>query len=316
MAQGFAELIHNVYIGLFALAVILALWLPKTGKGKVGSAVLAAAVMSIPMVIGLKHQAERREQAAKEQVLVDRAATRFAELCEGAGDKINRTVDDVDGLMLLKIRPHLEFKDNLDPMLPGAAFAGERSGDEYIQMFLGAEHPVSFGNDGPSPEKIKALKMRGGIGFVGESPWPRYRYVDAIDPKDGVRYRYTGIKKMVDLVGSDGKPYSRERVVLERQPASGPSARYAVDYEDIVNPEDRKLWIAGTIIRVIDQQTNEVLAEYTAYAMDAGMGTTDGTRAPWEYTASHGNMRCPNVSGGTSTYTRYFVDRVLIPRKS
>jgi hypothetical protein len=33
LAQGFAELIHNVYIGLFALAVILALWLPKTGKG-------------------------------------------------------------------------------------------------------------------------------------------------------------------------------------------------------------------------------------------------------------------------------------------
>lgn len=304
MAQGFFELIHNVYIGLFALAVILALWLPKTGKGKVGAAILAAAVMSIPIVIGLKHQAERREQATKEQVLVDRARTRFDELCQGAGYRINRTVDDVDAVMLLKVRPKLEWKDFVDPMLPGAAMAGEQWGDEYIESFLGVE----------SQDRGYATGGRGSIGGMGEKSLPRYRYVDAIDPTDGKRYRYTTVRNVRELTGAAGLVFKVYRSELKREIASDPPPRYAVDYEDIVNPDDRKLWIAGTAVRVLDRQNGEVLAEYITYLMDGGMGTTDGTRAPWEHASSSG-LQCPRVNGSTSTHTRYFVDRVLKPRK-
>ena len=300
MAQGFFDLIHNVYIGLFALAVILALWLPKTGKGKVGAAILAAAVMSIPMVIGLKHQAERREQVAKEQVVVNRARMRFDELCQGAGYRINRTVDDVDAVMLLKVRPNLGLTDYLDPMLPGAAMAGERGGNSYIETFLGGElrHPSN------PPEH------RGGIGLGGDPSLPRYRYVDVVDPHDGKRYRYTSANNIAEAKTATGALVPGGRASLQRELASGPPPRYAVDYEDIVNPEDRKLWIAGAIIRVIDQQTGDVLGEYTTYLMDGGMGTTDGTRSPWSH-ASHRELQCPEVNGFTDTHTRYFVDRVL-----
>jgi hypothetical protein len=304
LAQGFAELIHNVYIGLFALAVILALWLPKTGKGKVGSAILAAAVMSIPMVIGLKHQAERREQAAKEQVVVDRARTRFDELCRDAGYKINRTVDDVDAVMLLKVRPKLEFKDSADPMLPGAAMAGEQFGDAYIESFLGVE----------SHDRGYARGGRGSIGGIGEAPLPRYRYVEAVDPNDGQRYRYTSVRNVRELTSATGVAFKVYRSELKRELANGVPPRYAVDYEDIVNIDDRKLWIAGTTIRVVDQRSGEVLAEYTTYLMDGGMGVTDGTRAPWVH-ASHSRFQCPEIDGATSTHTRYFVDRVLRPAK-
>jgi hypothetical protein len=302
LAQGFAELIHNVYIGLFALAVVLALWLPKTGKGKLASAILATAVMSIPMVIGLKHQEERREQGAKEQVLVDRATKRFEELCKGAGAKIYRTVSDVDGLMLLKVRPKLELKDYGDPMLPGAAMAGERDGDNYIQSFLGVELK------GPgNPDD-----WRGTISALIGGSLPQYRFVDVVAGAGSERYRYSLEREEVaPWTTQDAKMVPGR---LKRETAKGAAPRYAVDYEDVVNPDDRKFWIAGTIVRVVDQQNNEVLGEYTTYVMDGGLGATDGTRSPWSHAASR-ELTCPPTRGSIDTRTRYFVDQVLKIKK-
>lgn len=314
MAQGFFDLIGQAYLVLAAMVIGVALWLPRTSKAKVAAALCTAVVVSIPLVLANKHREESKKVVTHEQTQVKRATERFAELCKGAGDKINRTVDDVDAVMLLKVRPKLEFKDHTDPMLPGAAMAGERGGDGYIETFLGVEHPVSFGNGGPSPEKIKAMNMRGGIGFVGESPLPRYHYVDVINPNDGLRYRYTAVNNVTEYKSASGIVSKINRPSLRREPASGPAPRYAVDYEDIVNPEDRKLWIAGTTIRVIDQKTGEILGEYTTYLMDGGMGTTDGTRAPWSH-ASHRELQCPKVYGSTDNHTRYFVDRVLKLKK-
>lgn len=305
MAQGFFELIGQAYLVLAAIVIGVAVWLPRTSKAKVASALCAAVVVSMPFVLANKRREETKKVVAQEQTQVKRAAERFAELCKGAGDKINRTVDDVDAVMLLKVRPKLEWKDYADPLLPGAAMAGERDGDSYIETFLGVEsHDRGYERGG-----------RGSIGPKGDSPLPRYRYVEAIEPKDGLRYRYTSVIKRVEFISSsNGKPSSSMQSVLERQPASGPTPRYAVDYEDIVNPEDRKLWIAGTTIRVLDQQTGEILGEYITYLMDGGMGTTDGTRAPWSH-ASHSSFQCPHVDGATSTHTRYFVDRVLKLKK-
>ncbi|WP_232304399.1 hypothetical protein, partial [Neisseria sp. oral taxon 020] len=42
-------------------------------------------------------------------------------------------------------------------------------------------------------------------------------------------------------------------------------ARYAVTYENDVSWENRKHWIAGTTIKIIDTKTNTLMAEKTMY---------------------------------------------------
>jgi hypothetical protein len=87
-----------------------------------------------------------------------------------------------------------------------------------------------------------------------------------------------------------------------------------VDFEDMVDPSDRKMWIAGTVVRVIDRSSGEVLATYIKYVTDGGMGTNDGTREPWVH-AGHRELQCPMPRDSTDTQTRYFVDQVLKPKK-
>ena len=102
---------------------------------------------------------------------------------------------------------------------------------------------------------------------------------------------------------------------VKRAEIKGPTARYAVDFEDLVDPEDRDLWIAGTVIRMIDRQTGELLAEYAEYAFDPGMGSGAGGRSPWQYAGSHGQTRCPRTEWMTHSHTRYIVDQVLKPQR-
>jgi len=83
---------------------------------------------------------------------------------------------------------------------------------------------------------------------------------------------------------------------------------------DIVDAANRDLWIAGTVIRMVDRQTGELLADYTEYAMDPGMGSGEGGRSPWIHAGSQGHTRCPRTEWMTNSHTRYIVDRVLKPQ--
>jgi hypothetical protein len=210
----------------------------------------------------------------------------------------------LDAVLLLKVRPALDFNDQVNPMQPGAAMAGEAFGDAYIESFLGIEsRDRGYGRGG-----------RGTIIRMAGTDFPRYRHVDVVDPMDGQRYRYSYASKGSADRDAGGGQDRWSRMRLMRKVADGPAPRYAVDYEDIVNREDRELWIAGTTIRVRDQQSGEILGEYTTYLMDGDMGATDGTRAPWSH-ASHRRLQCPQIDGATSTHTRYFVDSVLKPAR-
>jgi hypothetical protein len=250
--------------------------------------------MSIPIVSVVREYSAKKAAVAQEHVQVNQAQQRFNELCKTAGIKINRTINSVDSIVLLKVRPKLDSKDAADPMLPGAAMAGERQGDAYIASFLGAEyrHPAN------------PPTMRGGIALDGDTKYPGYKVVEAQEPMNGQWFRYTRLRKMVNGV---------DRTELQRDSISGPSSRYSVDYEDIVEPNDRKMWIAGTVVRVADRTNGDILATYTRFLRDGGMGATDGTREPWVH-ASHRELDCPSIQGSTDTLTRYFVDQVLIPK--
>lgn len=245
-------------------------------------------------------------QAAVNHALAGKAV--WEEKCRTvAGEKIYRKVENVEGLLLMKVRPEAGGREWSDRMWPGAAFARESRADEFITTFLGYEEGGSTLNGTPTPV---TPTYRGSIN-VNRNPGglPGYRWVEVIDVKDGQRYRYTG---------RYDEPWKREPdrycntctfFVLDKTPSTHPAPRYGVTYEDHVIPEDRYLGIASSTIKVIDLQTQEVLGEMTRYAWSPGAPSRDNP-SPW-LTA----YRCPDHARGTNAASRKFVDQVLIPAK-
>jgi len=255
----------------------------------------------------------RAEYLAK----IKQAEAFYKEKCEKvAGIKIYKTVPDVEGVLLMKIRPERTDRELADPMWPGAAFGGEVYGDSYIRSFLGYEYRA-VNKDGV------ASSVRGYIN-VDQRPGglPGYRWVEVIDPKDGERYRYTGSMKIVgkkdptahnvqlELKKDPNYDMNVYRWTLDKNlsPNKAPP-RYAVTFEDHVIPEERALWVASSTVKVLDLKTNEVLGEMTRYAMS--YIHLPSNSMPW---LNH--TICPemNVTGYLDS-TRKFVDQILIPKR-
>jgi hypothetical protein len=231
----------------------------------------------------------------------------FEEKCRTvAGEKIYRTVPDVAGVLLLKIRPARGDRELSDRMWPGAAFARESPEEEYIITFLGYE----YGPGDPHTGKPRAItpENRGYINRQRRAGGLRgYRYVDVIEP-DGQRYRYTGRWEEAWLTD---KSYLKGYIkfYLDKAATTAPAPRYGVTFEDYVNPDERALGVASSTIKVLDLKTGELLGELTRYAWSAG-GPSRANPSPW-LTA----YRCPDQAVGTNAATRKFVDQILIPPK-
>ena len=231
-----------------------------------------------------------------------RAEAIFQERCKTAGEKIYRTAEDVEGVFLMKIRPSgVNYGDQFALTDP---YGNDSTGDTYIKTFLTGYHAKS------SPP------VRGG------PPRQGYKYVEAIDPADGKRYRYTG---RIDEPWRYDSSYSKSyrRFVLDRVLSPASPALYAVTYDDISTREEREYWIAGSSLKVIDLKTNEIMAERIGYMMDRGQGNTSGGRSPWFWAADHAcptfqrNPFYPIPSGhgasAQSNQTEDFVEKILKP---
>jgi hypothetical protein len=248
---------------------------------------------------------QRTEPEANYAEKLAKARAIFAERCKTAGVVIHRTVKDVEGIELKRVRPELAYADKryFDPMFDGAAMAGEVQGDDYIQQFLMNEFRNKF-----LPE------VRGGLGpnfEPGHQSLPAirgYRFVEHIDPGNGVRHRFTPAWKPGEKNWVEGQ--------LKREPVQSSSTRYALDYEDLVDPADRAYWVAGTKLRVIDKQTGEVMAELTRFVIDPGFGGSSTGRWPWQHAGMRVEQQCPiDPLQPTGKASRYFVDTVLIPKQ-
>ncbi len=202
----------------------------------------------------------------------------FAERCKRSGEKISHVVSDVEGVLLIKGRPvDINYGDQFRMDDP---YGSDFGGDSYVASFL-------------RPTNIK-------IKTGGEKSLAGYHFIDAIDRVAGKTYRYTGDAKEVEvvssiLVGGTGKKFKSNEFVLNRMPASDRNVRYAVTYDDISTQEDREYWIAGSSLRIIDLQTNEVIGERIGYMIDVAQGSTQGGRSPWLFAADHA---CPPFSDG------------------
>lgn len=233
------------------------------------------------------------------------AEAMFRERCKSAGERIYRTVDDVEAVFLMKLRPSkINFDEQFEMDDP---YGRDVGGDGYIEKLL-------YGRDAEGSLRDRDTVKNG------------YRYVDTIDPKDGKRYRYTGSMKAVgrkdinapniklELSRNPNYDLNIYRYMLDRMPASEPAPRYGVTYDDISTREDREYWIAGGSLKVIDLDTNEVIAERIGYMMDRGQGNTSGERSPWLLAASHACPSFPKTPGGQpykGNLTRNFVEKVL-----
>ncbi|MBK6638112.1 MAG: hypothetical protein IPG34_10870 [Rhodocyclaceae bacterium] len=227
------------------------------------------------------------------------AEAMFTERCKKAGVFIHRTAENVEGVFLLKVRPENEDPDFDDQFRLNDPYGRDLGGDGYIMTFL-------YGRDAQGSITERNIVK------------PGYRYVDAINPTDSKRYRYKGAIKEVEvkssiLIGGTGNTFKTTKFVLDKTPAPDPSPRYGVTYEDISTPEEREHWIAGSSLKVIDLQTNEVMAERIGYMMDHGQGNNSGGRSPWLLAA---NTACPTFgprhgSGWQTFQARKLTEKVL-----
>ena len=216
-------------------------------------------------------QQARAERAAWRKQYYEPAKARFDQLCQNAGEKIYRTADNVDGILLLKVRGDDEkYQSNRynplkDQMWEDAAVESESRRENYIKSFL------------PSRSNVF------------------YSYVDVLQ-KDQSVTRYMAWSKNGSWI-------------VDKQTNPHPRARYAVTYENDISWENRKHWIAGTTIKIIDTQTNELMAEKTMYAFvpELGYSKFEQNPNPWGR-----GMRCP-MESEFKQRTVTFTVKVLIP---
>ncbi|MBL0207397.1 MAG: hypothetical protein IPP84_05315 [Propionivibrio sp.] len=246
------------------------------------------------------------EQERKTEIAM-KARALYEEKCKTVAKReIYRTVPDVEGIVLLKVRPVPGAKEWADLMWPGAVFADESYGDHYISTFLGYEYSSLPKGDWIKDRQLVPVSPTN-RGYINTDRRPGglagYRYVDVIDEKDGKRYRYTA---RYDEPWRTDSSYSKSyvRFNLDKTPAPDPSPRYGVTFEDHVIPEERELGVASSTVKVIDLQSNEVLGELTRYAWGATK-PSGANPSPW-LTAK----KCPSGDGiGVEATTRKFVDR-------
>lgn len=228
---------------------------------------------------------EKRREGAEFKAKYDVAAAIFNEHCKNAGDKIYKTVENVEGIRLVKFLP--EERRTSDPTWEGAAFTSESGREFYIFSFLWYE------------TNLDSIKQSGGGQLVPEqTPVPGFRFVEIPEGNHGKVNRYT--YKWED---------TRRKFVLHREADVTPAARYAVGIEDLPEIRDSKNWIAGGRIQIIDLKTNELIAEHRRFTFDRRMGSSSGGRQQWLF-ADH----CPKPQFKPFK-VRFFVDQVLKPIK-
>ena len=236
--------------------------------------VVAAMFFLFPKALVWQEERENAEKVAEWRKRYEPAKARFDQLCQNAGEKIYRTADNVDGILLLKVRGDDEkYQSNRynplkDQMWEDAAVESESKREGYIEEFL----------------------LRSNLSF------PRYIYADVLQ-KDNSIIRYSIYKV-------------NQEWVEDKQLNPHPRARYAVTYENDISWENRKHWIAGTTIKIIDTKTNELMAEKTMYAFvpELGYSKFEQNPNPWGR-----GMRCPAGESEFEQRTVTFAIKVLIP---
>ena len=259
-------------------ALFYALKSPRTLRNKV------LATLAVVFVFGyLPGSSIVRSYVARNSLA--EAMAHFEMRCKTAGEKVTRTVENVDGVVWMKWRdaaPNFDDQFKLDD-----PFGKDCGGEDCIAQLL----RVTSGAD-LNPEE--AQRHRTG-----------YRFVETTNPVDGNRVRYTAAIGIVHRRTPDQiEQYKKNQgldpgpnvygFLLERQPIAAYTAGFGVTWDDVSTTEDRKRWIAGGSVKVIDLSNNELVAERIGFLFDRGLGSTGGARSPWSWARAYGPA-CPPI---------------------
>jgi hypothetical protein len=290
-----------LYWGLALGLAGLALWLPKRWRIKVPLAATVLTAFVYPVATHVRQERQRHDEA---KAKLDAATALFNERCKTAGEKIARTVENVNGVVWMKWRDAAMNYD--DQFKLDDPYGRDCGAEDCIAGLL----RVTLG-EALNPEEA-ARHSRG------------YRYVENTDPVDGGRYRYSArmeqswTQKAIDLYRKENRrddlPKYSFRFKIYRSPAEKSDARYGITWDDISTREDRQHWIAGSSLKVVDLQTNELIAERVGYMMDRGQGSKAGFRSPWleaDKTSCPPFERSESNASVKSSRSRAFIFKVL-----
>jgi hypothetical protein len=274
LTQELLKLTGWSYVAICVIVLLVAVTLPKSGWGK---AIAAAVVIGLASILPLqaKKEIDQSQVNADEfKVRYAKAKALFDERCKTAGEKIYKTVENVEGIQLLKVRKYSGGELSTDINATSQTY-----GDGFIQSFL------VFEQDRGDSFRQLAYDRK-------STKKPGYRYVVANDPVDNRLYQYS-----ID-----------ENLSLKRSEVMGAPPRYALTFDDPLIPEERSYWIATSITKVLDLQTNEVLGEAIRFVIDPGQGSRAGQRTPWFFAKG-----CNSTTGYNPTSDRFFADQILKP---
>jgi len=303
-ALGLDQLVDAVSIGyvvLYLIVIALILWRAKGGPTKAIWAALVSVIFAVPIVLlAFESKQAATEVAAKNAEYLAKyepAKAIFDKLCkEQSAPIIKRTVEDVEGVLLLKVRQKSDHNDWKNQMWSGAGLPGESAGESYIKDFLlDRQIPRVANTDQFGPWQV--MQRVGEVGKRG------FRFVVAPSLVAGGIDRYTAYVAKQEL------NMHPERVKLQATVFKEPSPQYAITFEDNIELALRQHWIAGTTVKVIDTKSNEVIGQQSFWNWDSGFGSTN-QRSPWQVAVN----RCPSYQSSL-TNTHKFVDQVLIAQK-
>lgn len=280
------ELLQTAGIGFAVLALIgigLALWMPKRWWGKVLAVVGVGVVIAMPLKKVNDETQQQKVVVSYYQERLAKAQALFDERCKTAGEKIYRTVENVDGVLLMNLRP--DKVQSSDQFARYDPYGYESGGNDYIKSFLPGHWRLCTGNDCPMARQA-------------------FRFIELKTESDEV-LRYSTVS------WDTGKPSAEAALPgarLHFKPVMAAHARFGVRWDDVSSDADRRAWIAGGKLSVYDTETMTLIAERVGFLMDPGQGSTAGARSPWSW-ARHYAKSCPSVD----EHNILFVRKVLKP---
>jgi type II secretory pathway pseudopilin PulG len=258
---GIASLLRGASILYWLLAVVVLVFVAWKVRNWGYKAIGIVAVLS---VFGFQPIQDWKE-AQKREAFAREAWAYFKKKCDTeSGEKIYKTFTDVRSVLVVKPLPPSTDNDHFDQYWYGDPYSG------------------------PATENRAESAARR---LAGDSRRPSSAYqrgLDFVEMRNPPSNGYVRIHRA---------PSNDKRSRREDVPA--PISRFGVSWEDISTPEDRKFWVAGSRLRVVDLADNSVVAERIGYLLEAGFGSKGGHRRPW-LTARGPNTTCPPVIGDYS----------------
>jgi hypothetical protein len=217
--------------------------------------------------------------ARPDEAYVNSAWAYFKNKCDTeAGEKIYKTFSGVKSVLIVKPLPPATEKDLFDQFWMG---------DPYSDATPWNERDISKADN-----LLRTMNLFGmqSIGF---------EFVEI--------QRNADRNRTIETISPSPTDVFRNTTSVSSQRAS----RFGVSWEDTSTQEDRKYWVAGSRLRVIDLTDNNVVAERVGFFIEAGFGSTAGQRRPW-LTSRGRNTTCPQLVNGTFE-DRLFILKVLNP---